>query len=148
MRVVALLLALIPAPVTTIGVTPNSDGSVTIFWTLPADPDVVGVTVFRDRLDVVEPTFQIDLGLDTSFTDFSTVLSGAYRYFVHTRNVLGDLSVGVFVEVFPSGGTAFVSTTGSTWVCWAAASAESALWPLALSVVLLAFSFRRIRCGP
>src|SRR6185295_11049400 len=111
MRAVALLLALsVPAPVSTIGATPNSDGSVTIFWTLPADPDVVGVTVFRDRLDVFEPTFRLDLGLDDSFTDFSTVITGAYRYTVHTRNRLGDLSVGAFVEVFPAGGTAFVSS--------------------------------------
>jgi|SRR6185503_6169985 len=144
MRALALVLALaVPAPVTTIGATPNSDGSVTIFWTLPADPDVVGVTVFRERLDVFEPTFRIDLGLDNSFTDFSTVLSGAYRYTVHTRDRSGDLSVGAFVEVFPSGGTAFVSSSGSVWVCWASASAESALWPLALSVALLAVSFRK-----
>jgi hypothetical protein len=50
---------------------------------------VVGVTVFRERLDVVEPIFRIDLGLDSSFTDFSTVVSGAYRYTVQTRNRFG-----------------------------------------------------------
>jgi hypothetical protein len=143
MRAVALLLALMaPVPVTGIGASPNADGSVTIFWTLPADPDVVGVTVFRERLDVVEPIFRIDLGLDSSFTDFSTVLTGAYRYTVNTRSESGDLSVGVFVEVFPPGGTVFVSS-GSSWVCWAGVSAESALWPLALSTVLLACSFRK-----
>jgi hypothetical protein len=143
MRTVALVLALLaPAPVTGIGATANPDGSVTIFWTLPADPDVVGVTVFRERLDVVEPIFRIDLGPDSSFTDFSTVVTGAYRYTVHTRNRFGDLSVGAFVEVFPPGGTVFVSS-GSSWVCWASVSAESALWPLALSTLLLACSFRK-----
>jgi len=145
MRAVALVLALAaPAPVTTIGATPNPNGSVTLFWTLPTDPDVVGVTVFRDRLDVAEATFQVDLGLDTAFTDFGTVLSGTYRYSVHTRNAAGILSVGKIVEVFPSGGTStFVTSSGSTWACWAAASVESALWPLALSIVLLACSFRK-----
>jgi hypothetical protein len=50
MRATALVLALVlPAPVLSVGAVPNADGSVTIFWTLPADPTVVGVTIFRER---------------------------------------------------------------------------------------------------
>jgi hypothetical protein len=145
MRAVALLLALVvPAPVTAIGATSNTDGSVTIFWTLPADPSVVGVTVFRERLDLLEPIFRIDLGLDSSFTDFSTDINGAYRYAVQTRDFSGDLSAALFVEVFPAGLTAFDDSSGASWVCVSGTvSAESALWPLALSLVLLAFSFRK-----
>src|SRR6185503_14642412 len=105
MRTAALVLALVaPAPVPTIGASPHADGSVTIFWTLPADPGVVGITVFRERLDFFEPTVEFVLGLDTSMTDFSTVVIGDYRYWVHTRDGAGRLSAGAFVEVIGSGG--------------------------------------------
>src|SRR5262245_66306118 len=112
MRTAALILALVvPAPVTSVGAVSNNDGSVTIFWTLPADPAVAGVTVFRDRLDVFEPVVQFDIGRETSLTDFSTVFTGSYRYSVYTRNTSGALSVGAFVDVISaSGSTKFVST--------------------------------------
>jgi len=52
MRGVALVLLLTPPlPVTSIGAAINPDDSVTIRWTLPDDPSVIGVTVIRDRLD-------------------------------------------------------------------------------------------------
>jgi hypothetical protein len=147
MRTAALFLALIaPAPVTTIGVNPHPDGSVTVFWTLPSDPSVVGVTVFRERLDLFEPVIEFTLGLDVAMTDFSTVLTGSYRYWVHTRDVHGHLSEGAFVEVIGSGtatGTTTVVSSGSGFWCWASAGAEASLWPLAVSVVLFAISFRR-----
>jgi hypothetical protein len=147
MRTAALFLALIaPAPVTTIGASPQPDGSVTIFWTLPADPSVVGVTVFRERLDLFEPVVEFSLGLDTAMTDFSTVLTGSYRYGVHTRDIHGHLSNGAFVDVIGSGSTTstttVVSSSSGFW-CWASAGAEASLWPLAASVVLFALSFRR-----
>ena len=145
MRAVALVLALVaPAPVTSIGASPNADGSNTIFWTLPADPTVVGVTVFRDRLDVFEPEVRFDLGIDTSLTDFGAVLTGDYRYWVHTRDGSGDLSVGTSVDVIGSGSstTTFVSSD-SGFICWAAASPAAYAWPLVLAVALLALSFRK-----
>jgi hypothetical protein len=143
----ALFLALVaPAPVTSLGVVPNVDGSVTLFWTLPADPSVVGITVFRERLDLFEPVFEFTLGLDTEMTDFSTVVTGDYRYWVHTRDEQGHLSVGAFVEVIGSGsgsGSTVVVSSGSGFWCWAAAGAETSLWPLGAAIVLLALSFRR-----
>ena len=147
MRTVALFLALVaPAPVTSVGVVPNVDGSVTLFWTLPADPSVAGVTVFRERLDFFEPEVEFTLGLDTEMTDFSTVVTGDYRYWVHTRDEHGHLSSGAFVEVIGSetgsGSTTFVSSGSGFW-CWASAAGEASLWPLAASLVLLALSFRR-----
>ena len=153
MRTVALVLALAaPAPVQTIGASPNADGSVTLFWTLPPDPTLVGVTVFRERLDLFEPVLEFTLGLDTALTDFSTVITGDYRYWVHTRNALGQLSEGAFVEVIGSGaGTesvAFVSTESGFW-CWAAAAPSASLGPLALAAALLALllmpAARRLR---
>ena len=94
----------ISAPVSTVGATANGNGSVTIFWTLPVDPTVEGVTVFRERLDFFEPTLEFTLGLDTSVTDFSTVVTGDYRYWVHTRDFSGHLSSGAFVGGFATGG--------------------------------------------
>jgi|SRR6185295_4424261 hypothetical protein len=146
MRAVALLLALsVPAPVSTIGATPNADGSVTVFWTLPADPTVVGVTVFRERLDVFESVVEFTLGLDTSVTDFNTVVTGDYRYWVHTRDADGRLSAGAFVEVIGSGsgsGSVAVVSTGSGFWCWAASHPASA-WPLVVAVALVLLALRR-----
>jgi hypothetical protein len=147
MRTVALFLALVaPAPVTSLGAVPNVDGSVTLFWTLPPDPSVVGITVFRERLDFFEPLIEFTLGRDTEMTDFSTDVTGDYRYWVHTRDHVGRLSDPAFVEVIGSGsgsdGTVFVSSDSGFW-CWAAAGAEASLWPLGAAVVLLALSFRR-----
>jgi len=144
MRTVALVLALIALPpVTNVSGIANLDGSVTIFWTLPSDSAVVGVTITRERLDVVEPVPRFNLSRDILFTDFSTVLDATYRYTVFTRDESGDLSVGTSVVVVSAGSPTTTVSTGSGWVCWAGVSAESALWPLALSTVLLAFSFRK-----
>jgi hypothetical protein len=141
MRALALLLALsVPAPVLTVGATPNHDGSVTVFWTLPADPAVTGVTVFRERLDVFEPVVEFTLGLDTSLTDFNTVVTGHYRYGVHTRDDAGRLSDGAFVEVIGSGhgsgSVAVVSTSSGFW-CWASAAPAGSAWPLSVALLLL-----------
>jgi hypothetical protein len=140
MRAAALVLALVhPLPVTTVDAIVNFDGSVTIFWTLPADPSVAGVTVVRERLDVIEPEVQFTLGLDTSLTDFGLVINGAYRYWVYTRDEFGNLSVGVFVEVFPTVDPVFVDTTssGAWFVCSGSVAAGSSLWPLGLAVALI-----------
>lgn len=147
MRAAALVLVLgLPLPVTTIGAVANPDGSVTVAWTLPADPTIVGVTVFRERLDVFEPEIQFVLGLDTSLTDFSTVITGSYRYWVHTRNAQGELSVGVFADVF-TGGVVFVDTTSSAFVCWTSAAAPPSPWPLGLAAALLAIALAVTRGG-
>ena len=141
MRASALFLALaLPAPVTSIGAVVNPNDSVTVSWTLPADPTVVGITVFRDRLDVFEPSQEFDLGPDTAFTDFSTSVTGDYRYGVHTRNASGQLSVGVFAEVFSSSGV-FVGSSSSV-TCWAAAAPGPSAWPI-LALAALALRLRR-----
>lgn len=147
MRAAALLLALVlPPPVTSIGAFANLDGSVTVTWTLPADPSIVGVTVVRERLDFLEPEVVFDLGLNTSLTDFSAVIAGSYRYWVHTRNGSGVLSVGVFADVF-TGAVVFVDTTSSaSFVCWAAALPGPSWGPPALAVALL-LVLRRGRRG-
>jgi hypothetical protein len=150
MRAVALALALIPPlPVTTVDAIANIDGSVTIFWSLPPDPSVVGVTVFRDRLDFPEPVVEFTLGRDDSLTDFSTGIGGSYRYRVHTRNAFGELSVGVFVEVFvPAQPVVFVEDDDpDAWfVCWASAAPGLSLWPAGLAAVLI-FSLEVLRRG-
>ena len=90
---------------------------------------------------------EFTLGLDTALTDFSTVFTASYRYWVHTRDLQGHLSDGAFVEVIGSGGTTTGTTTvvstGSGFWCWASVGTEASLWPLAVSVVLFALSFRR-----
>jgi len=149
MRAAALVLALIhPLPVATVDAIANPDGSVTLFWTLPADPSVVGVTVFRERLDLFEPEIAFTLGLDTTLTDFSPSINGTYRYWVHTRDRFGNLSVGVFVEVFPTAQpVVFVDDTASSdawFVCWASAAPAPSLWP-AVALIFSLAALRRVR---
>jgi hypothetical protein len=72
------LLAALPDPVTSIGATINPDNSVTITWTLPADPSVVGVTIIRDRLDVFEGNVVFTLnGAPVSFTDTTALVQAS-----------------------------------------------------------------------
>ncbi len=140
MRAGALWLALIvPLPVTSLVAFVNSDGSVTLSWVLPDDSTLTGVTVLRQRLDVVEPDVTFDLGLDRSFTDFSTIVAASYRYRVQTRNGLGDLSVGVFVDVFISQPVVFVNTAASGgWIfCSASVQGEPSLLPIVLTAALV-----------
>jgi hypothetical protein len=149
MRAAALVLALVhPLPVTTVDAFADSDGSVSLFWTLPADPEVVGVTVFRERLDLFEPEIVFTLGLDTTLTDFSTSINGTYRYGVHTRDRFGNLSIAVFVEVFPvAQSVVFVDDTTSSdawFVCWASTAPSPSLWP-AVALIFSLAALRRVR---
>lgn len=78
----------------------GADHAVHISWSLPSDSSVVGLTIYRDNLDEFETTiFQI-VGLTSSFVDTSADPDDDYRYWIHTRDADGDLSNGVFVEVF------------------------------------------------
>lgn len=133
-----LALALFhPDPVDNIDAVINADGSVTISWTLPADPSVVGLTIYRDNLDDGDTTIFEIVGLTTSFTDSSASHHDDYRYWIHTRDAQGDLSDGVFVEVFDD-------DPDGHWTCsaWAGAGGASP-WIPALAGALLLLSLRR-----
>jgi MYXO-CTERM domain-containing protein len=101
MRPWVLALALFhPEDVDHIDAFIGADNSVNLSWTLPSDPTVVGLTIYRDNLDNGDTTiFQI-VGLTTSFVDTGADPDDDYRYWIHTRDAQGDLSAGVFVEVF------------------------------------------------
>jgi hypothetical protein len=139
----AAILALVlshPAPVTTIGGKVNPDGSVTISWTLPADPGVVGVTVFRDDLDGGDDVEFTIVGLTNSFTDTGARSDHDLRYWVHTRDASGDLSDGAFVEVLTDDddGDWFLECHGS-----ASPRASPLLALLALAAAAAAIALRR-----
>ena len=133
-----LLLAMaVPAPVDNIDAVVNADGSLTLSWTLPADPSVVGLTIYRDNLDDGDTTiFQI-IGLTTSYTDGSASHHDDYRYWIHTRDAQGNLSNGVFVEVFDG-------DADGHWTCstWGLAGGPSP-WLGALGSVLILLALRR-----
>jgi hypothetical protein len=96
MRTFLLLLVLVPPdPVTSIGGVANTDSSVTLSWTLPGDPSVVGITIIRDRLDVFEASGVFTLtGAVVTYTDKTALVNASYRYWVYTRNTAGELSTG------------------------------------------------------
>jgi hypothetical protein len=96
----ALLLAP-PSPVTSIGGDRNPDGSITVFWTLPSDPSVVGVWIERERLDGPDNLVIFDISVTaTAFTDASARSDRSYRYWVFTRNAQGELSLtAAYLEV-------------------------------------------------
>jgi|SRR5882672_2434118 len=143
MRILALWLFLAPPlPVTSIGAVINSNGSITLSWTLPVDPNVVGVTIIRDRLDFFEsnPVFTL-VGAPVTFTDGTALVHASYRYWVYTRNAAGELSVGAFIDVVGANSPILISGSSSAWFCIAAASGgacpESLLLPAALLGILL-----------
>ena len=142
MRAWALLAAALvaPPPVDHIHARINADESVTISWTLPIDPGVVGVTIFRDNLDH-GGTVTLELGPVTAYTDTTAEIHDDYRYWVHTRDVQGHLSSGVFVEVFDESH----DDSGGSWTCWAWGVAASGPPSPGLLVVGLglAFALRR-----
>lgn len=143
MRVLALLVLLAPPqPVTSIGAILNPDDSVTIHWTLPVDPTVVGVTIIRDRLDLFEANTVFTLnGPAVDFTDATGLVTASYRYWVYTRNAGGELSTGAFVEVIgPNAG--FVGGTSTSWFCFGSASDSVSVVPFVLGLLLLLAALR------
>ena len=148
MRLAALLFVLSPPPpVTTIGVTLDPAGPVTLHWTLPNDPSVVGVTIIRDRLDAFEPNLVASLqGMPASYTDATATVTASYRYWVYTRNAAGELSTGAFVEVIGQGDV--VSTgSSSSWWCFAASGSGTPAWPLLAGLAALILLSSGRRCG-
>jgi hypothetical protein len=116
------------------------DGAVHLSWTLPSDPSVVGLTIFRDNLDNGDTTiFQI-VGLTTSYVDSGASHHDDYRYWIHTRDAQGDLSDGVFVEVF----TGHHGGHGH-WDCSSSVARGPSSWILILACGLLFLGLRRPR---
>jgi hypothetical protein len=138
MAIFLLMLTLShPPPVTTLGAIVNPDGSITINWTLPADPSIVGVTLFRDHWNgAADVIFEI-VGISGSFTDTGGDPDRSYRYWVHTRNAAGELSVGAFVEIF--------GEEDSQARCQATAIPSCAPWPMLLAGLVI-LTLARFRC--
>ncbi len=101
MRWALLALVLhVPDPVLDLGAVRDVDGSVTLYWTLPPDPSVVGITVERERLDHYDwDVFEI-VGLPGAFTDTTARWDRSYRYWVSTRDAAGHLSPAFSVAVW------------------------------------------------
>jgi hypothetical protein len=77
-----LLLAVLlshPEPVTSLSGFVHADHSVTLEWTLPSDPSVIGVTIYRDRLGSGDTVVFVLDGPVTSFTDASADPDDSYR---------------------------------------------------------------------
>jgi hypothetical protein len=114
----------------------EADGAVHLSWTLPSDPSVVGLTIFRDNLDNGDTTiFQI-AGLTTFYVDSGASHHDDYRYWIHTRDAQGDLSDGVFVEVFTGHGGR------GHWSCSSSVARGPSSWVLILACGLLLASCR------
>jgi len=97
--VLVLALAHQPEPVGGLAGVRNPGGTVLLTWTLPADPSVAGVTVLRQRLAGWDEDL-FELGAVDSFLDETAREDRSYGYWVFTRDVTGDLSEGVYVEVW------------------------------------------------
>jgi hypothetical protein len=140
-RFLALALLIPPQPVTSLFAVVNADHSVTLDWNLPADPTVVGVTIFRDTLSSGETRVFVLDGPVTSFTDATAFAHEAYRYWVHTRDAEGDLSSGAWVEV---GEFDCHCDGGASWFC-VVGSAASAPAPGAALVGALVLALGALR---
>ncbi len=127
-----------PQPVSSIGGLWNSNGTITINWTLPADPSVTGIRIFRERLDRFDELIFDIGGLTTSYTDTSAHFEASYRYWVQTKSASGQLSDAVYIEFLDDDDESHLS-------CWAsAANGPAPAWPFLLAGALgLAFLRRR-----
>ena len=106
MMLYLVLLLGIPNPerVTTVGVGRYPDGTVRLNWTLPADPSIVGVTLYRYRFrDNELVIFEIQ-GLTDGYDDVSAQADESYDYWVHTRDTSGLNSIGRVVTTFQTEG--------------------------------------------
>ena len=140
MRACLLALALFhPEDVDNIDAFIDTDGSVHLSWTLPSDSSVVGLTIFRDNLDDGDTTIFQLTGLSTFFVDTSASHHDDYRYWIHTRDAQGDLSDGVFVEVFDDRGG------HGHWSCSSTAAGGASRWLGLLGGALLLLALRRAR---
>lgn len=137
------LLLFHPDPVTGLGGGRNADGSITLTWALPPDPDVVGVTIERERLDEYDRDIWEIVGLTTSFTDTTALGGRSYRYWVHTRDSAGTLSSGTWIE--------FIGDHDhhrSHFLCFSSASPAGGSWPPALAAAAVALCLFRLRRIP
>ena len=142
-RACVLALALIfPADVDHLDAFIDNDGAVHISWSLPADPTVVGLTIFRDNLDNGDTTIFVIEGLTTVFVDTSGSHDDDFRYWVHTRDAQGNLSSGVFVEVFDDH-----DHDHSSWTCVSNTTIVEGVspWLGVLGASLLVLAVRRGR---
>jgi hypothetical protein len=139
--ILCLVLLSHPAPVTSIGGDRNPDGTITVTWTLPADPSVVGVTVERERLDESDDLVVFVLnGAPVSLTDTTAEGNGSYRYWVYTRNASNEFSTGAFLEVIsPS------DLDDDHWECFVAGSVGPPPWAFALGALAAAAGLALIR---
>ena len=141
-----LLLLYHPADVTGVGAEINADDSVRLTWTLPSDASVVGVTIFRERIDGDDDIYRYELqGLQTSYTDSTAFVTRSYRYWIHTRDAQGDLSDGVWVEIIGEGDD---DDDDDHWdvFCWASAGSAHhgpASWLGAALALLILLAVRR-----
>ena len=133
MFLAALIALSHPDPVTSLGVARHPDGTVSLSWTLPPDPSIVGVTIFRYRLrdgDLV--IFEI-IGLTSGYDDTSARASQSYDYWVHTRGASGFESIGVVVTSF-----ALVDDHHTHVDCYASVSAPGDGLPFGVAGIILA----------
>lgn len=148
MKTAALLLALYhPQDVIDLTAFRETDGTVLLDWTLPADPTVEEVWIYRyewNDWDVV--LFRIT-GPGVSFEDDSALPGRSYRYWVHTVDAEGDLSDGVYIDVFSLFGDDDDHHHHGTVWCWTSTAASlPPPWAPAAGLILAglaAVGFRR-----
>jgi hypothetical protein len=120
-----------PLPVTSIGGIWNTDGTITLNWTVPADPTVTAIRIFRERLDLFDEVIIEIVGVTTSYTDTSAHRNASYRYWVQTKNGLGQLSNALFIEFIDE------DDTRSHWSCSAGiGGGPDPIWPWVLGAAL------------
>lgn len=89
-----------PPPVQSLDGFRNADGTITLQWTLPPDPSVLGITIDREDLGDHDLTIFELTAPASSFHDGGARPGHSYRYWVYTRNSAGQLSQGAFIEFF------------------------------------------------
>ena len=98
---VALLLGIPnPVPMLSADAVRQADGSVRLFWVVPPDPSIVGVTLLRYRYGDNDLVIFNLIGLSNGYHDVSARAHVSYDYWVHTRDGTGLESIGVVVTSY------------------------------------------------
>ena len=135
-------LGAITGPVTNLDAS-VSGSTIILSWTLPADPTVAGVRIYRQEYDSGNLLIFDVPGTPTTYADNTSVFGEDYLYTVYVVDNVGALSIGNSISVFLGDG----DCDDGCWSCWMGTASRTPPGPVLgfAGLAALAFALRRRR---